>query len=186
VGAYEVQLKDFNRAETEVEHLRDLLGYNYSIRSVDEIYSNIFIWLDKLDLNGIIIVVLMILVATVNMITALLILILERANMVGLLKSQGMNNLSVKKIFMRISLRLTGKGMLWGNIIGIVMCLVQLYLQPVKLSSATYYVDHVAIEINWLYFVYLNVLTFATCSLMLILPTLILTKMTPVKTLKFD
>jgi lipoprotein-releasing system permease protein len=134
----------------------------------------------------VIIVVLMILVATINMITALLILILERTNMVGLIKALGMNNVSVRRIFLNISYRLIGRGLLWGNIIGISMCLVQYYFKIIKLDSETYYVDAVAIDINWMYFLLLNVGTFVTCAIMMLLPTLIITRLTPIKTLKFD
>lgn len=186
VGNYEVELKNFDEVEQDQESLEDLLGYSYDISNVKEIYSNIFIWLDKLDINGVIVVVLMILVATVNMITALLILILERTNMVGLVKALGMSNVSVRKIFLYISFRLVGKGMLWGNIAGIALCLLQYYFEPVGLDSETYYVDHVAIDINWYHFLLLNAGTFVACACMLFLPTLIITRLTPIKTLKFD
>lgn len=186
VGNYEIKVKDFDLLDEATEEVRDLLGYNYEVNSVTAIYSNIFIWLDKLDINGIIIIVLMILVATMNMVTALLILILERTNMVGLVKALGMSNVSVRKIFLYISIRLIGKGLLWGNITGIGLCLIQSYFKLAKLNSDTYYVDHVAIEMNWGCFLLLNAGTFLTCIVMLLLPTLIVTRLTPVKTLKFD
>jgi lipoprotein-releasing system permease protein len=186
VGAYEIKVKNFNELKAGVIQVQNFLGYNYNINSVRELYSNIFIWLDKLDINGVIIVVLMILVATMNMITALLILILERTNMVGLVKALGMSNVNVRKIFLFISLKLIGRGLLWGNLIGIGLCLLQYYFKLAKLDSDTYYVDYVVVEINWLYFLLLNVSTFLVCSLMLLLPTLIITKLTPIKTLKFD
>jgi lipoprotein-releasing system permease protein len=186
VGNYEIAVKDFKNVGEDQEKIEDLLGYNYNVSNVKEIYSSIFIWLDKLDINGVIVVVLMILVATINMITALLILILERTNMVGLVKALGMNNANVRKIFLHISMKLIGRGMLWGNVIGIGLCLLQYYLKIAKLDSETYYVDYVAIEINWYYFLLLNLGTFLTCALMLLLPTLIITKLTPIKTLKFD
>jgi lipoprotein-releasing system permease protein len=186
VGNYEIKVKDFDKLEEATDELRELLGYSYDVNSVKTMYLNIFTWLDKLDINGIIIVVLMILVATMNMVTALLILILERTNMVGLVKALGMSNFSVRKLFLYISLRLIGKGLLWGNAIGIGLCLVQQYFKIARLDSDTYYVDHVAIQINWWYFLLLNLGTLLTCTLMLLLPTLIVTKLTPVKTLKFD
>ncbi|PBQ34059.1 hypothetical protein CNR22_20510 [Sphingobacteriaceae bacterium] len=185
-GSYEIEVKDFKQVEANQEKIEELIGYNYSINNVKEIYSNIFVWLEKLDINGVIVVVLMILVATMNMITALLILILERTNMVGLVKALGMTNPNVRRIFLYISFRLIGKGMLWGNVIGIGFCLLQYYFRFVKLDSETYYVDHVVVYINWFYFLLLNIGTFIICSLMLLLPTLILTKLTPIKTLKFD
>lgn len=186
VGNYEIDVLDLNKLEEDQEKLEELLGYDYNIANVREIYSNIFLWLEKLDINGIIVIVLMIIVATFNMITALLILILERANMVGLVKALGMTNVNVRKIFLFISIKLIGRGMIWGNVIGISLCLIQYYFKIAKLDSETYYVDSVAIEMNWPYILLLNAGTFITCSLMLFLPTLILTKITPIKTLKFD
>lgn len=186
VGNYEIDVLDLNKLEEDQEKLEELLGYDYNIANVREIYSNIFLWLEKLDINGIIVIVLMIIVATFNMITALLILILERANMVGLVKALGMTNVNVRKIFLFISIKLIGRGMIWGNVIGISLCLIQYYFKIAKLDSETYYVDSVAIEMNWPYILLLNAGTFITCSLMLFLPTLILTKITPIKTLEFD
>ncbi len=186
VGNFEISVKDFKQIDSNVDELKDLLNYNYSVNSIKEIYTNIFIWLDKLDVNGIVIVVLMVLVATINMITALLILILERTNLVGLLKAMGMDNTSVRNIFLRISYKLIGQGLFWGNMIGIGLCLIQFYFKIAKLDSETYYVDYVAIQFNWWYLVFLNIGTFVVCLLMLILPTLILSRLTPIKTLKFD
>ncbi|MBA3681098.1 MAG: ABC transporter permease [Bacteroidetes bacterium] len=186
VGNYEIRIKDFEKLEANLETVQDLLGYNYNVGSVKEIYSNIFIWLEKLDINGIIIIVLMVIVATINMITALLILILERTNMVGLVKALGMSNGNVRKIFLTISLKLVGKGLLWGNVFGIAACLIQQYFKIVKLDSSIYYVEYVAVDINWLYFLGLNIGTFIICFVMLLLPTLIITKLTPIKTLKLD
>jgi len=185
-GSYEVFVDDFTKLDEYKIQLEELLGYQYSVRSVKDIYSNIFIWLDKLDINGIIVIVLMIAVAVINMITALLILILERANMIGLVKSLGMNNVSVRKIFFYVSMNLIGRGLLWGNILGIGICYLQYYFEIMKLDSTTYYVDHVAIDINWMYFLILNAGTFVVCTVMLFLPTLILTKLTPIKTLRFN
>lgn len=186
VAAYEIKVDNFDKLDIYTIHIQDFLGYNYSVNNVKVIYANIFVWLEKLDINGIIVIVLMILVATINMITALLILILERANMVGLVKALGMNNVSVRKIFIHISLKLIIKGMIIGNIVGICLCLLQRYHKLIKLDSAVYYVEHIAIDLNWTYILILNAGTFLICLLMLLLPTLILTKLTPIKTLKFD
>lgn len=185
-GSYEIHVKDFKKLDDNLSALQDYLGYDYNIRSVREIYSNIFVWLEKLDINGIIVVVLMILVATINMVTALLILMLERANMVGLVKAFGMSNRVVRGIFLRISFRLVGKGMLLGNIIGLLLCWIQYRFHLFSLDASTYYVEYVAIEWNWTYILLLNIGTVVACALMLFLPTLLLTKLTPVKTLKFD
>jgi len=185
-SAYEIKTGGLKHAEQEVESIQEICGYDFSVEGIRDVYYTIFIWLDKLDINGVIIVILMILVATVNMVTALLILILERSNMVGLLKTLGMPNLKVRNLFLWISLRLTGKGLLYGNLIGIGLCYLQYYFKIVKLNPETYYVEHVAIEINWLYFLYLNSGTLVVCFLVLLLPTMVLSRITPIKTLRLD
>lgn len=185
-GSYEVILKDFKQLDLAAEQLRDILGYGYNVSTVEESYSNLFVWLDKLDVNGVIVIVLMVVVAVMNMVTALLILILERSNMIGLVKALGMTDFSVRKVFLLVSLRLTGKGLLWGNVAGIGLCLVQYYFRIARLESETYYVDYVAVDLNWLYYVLVNTGTFLVCCLVLYLPTILVTRLTPIRTLKFD
>ncbi len=186
VGNYEVFVDDFSKLDIYLEGFEDVIGYNYNVASVKQLHANIFSWLDMVDVNGIIIVTLMIMVAGVNMITALLILILERANMVGLIKSIGMSNVKVRKIFFYISLRLLWRGLLYGNIIGIGLVLIQYYFKPVGLDSETYYVEYVPVIFDPLYILMLNVGIIFSCLIMMFLPTLILTKITPIKTLRFD
>lgn len=185
-GSYEIKVKDFEELDNTMFDINDNISLNCQAISVKDSFSNIFIWLDKLDINGVIVIVLMIVVAVINMITALLILILERTNMVGMVKALGMNNVDVRRIFFYISVKLLGRGMIWGNIVGIGLCLLQYYFGWAKLDSTTYYVDKVIIDLNWLWYVILNIGTAGTCLTMLILPTLIITKITPIKTLRFD
>jgi lipoprotein-releasing system permease protein len=185
-GSYEITLTDFGRVEEVREQLFDVLGFAYQVNTVKELFSSIFLWLDKLDVNGIIIIVLMVLVAVVNMVTALLILILERSAMIGLLKAMGLPNVSARRIFLRVSLRLTTRGLLWGNAAGLALIFIQEKFSLVSLDSATYYVDHVAVDLSWMHFIILNVGTFLTCVAMLWLPTLIIGRLSPVKTLKWD
>lgn len=185
-GSYEIFLNDFSTLEENVEKVQDLLGYNYKIIPVNEAYENIFSWLEMVDVNGIIIISLMLMVAGVNMITALLILILERANMIGLVKSMGMSNVSVRKVFFFVSLKLLWRGLIIGNIIGIGVILLQLFFHLAKLDSDTYYVEYVPVIFNAVYIVALNAGIILSCMLMMFFPTLILTRITPIKTLRFD
>ena len=185
-GNYELFLNDFNTLGTDVEKVQDFLGYNYRIIPVNEAYENIFSWFEMVDVNGIIIISLMLMVAGVNMITALLILILERANMVGLVKSMGMSNVSVRKVFFYVSLKLLWRGLIIGNIIGIGAVLLQYFFHLVKLDSSTYYVEFVPVIFNIAYVLLLNVGIILCCMLMMFFPTLILTRITPIKTLRFD
>lgn len=185
-GSYELFVKDFSQLEANTEAVQDLTGYNYQVLPVNEIYSSLFSWLEMVDVNGIIIITLMLLVAGVNMITALLILILERANMVGLVKSMGMSNASVRKVFFYVSVKLLVRGLLIGNLIGIGAVLIQYFTHLIKLNSDTYYVDYVPVIINVGYIVLLNVGIIVSCMLMMFFPTLILTRLTPIRTLRFD
>ncbi len=186
VGSYEVFLNDFNNLDEDVEKVQELLGYNYRIIPVNEAYENIFSWLEMVDVNGIIIISLMLMVAGVNMITALLILILERANMIGLVKSMGMSNVSVRKVFFFVSLKLLWRGLLIGNLIGIGAVLLQYFFHLVKLDSDTYYVEYVPVIFNVVYILLLNAGIILSCMLMMFFPTLILTRITPIKTLRFE
>lgn len=185
-GSYELFVKDFSQLEANTEAVQDLTGYDYQVLPVNEIYSSLFSWLEMVDVNGIIIITLMLLVAGVNMITALLILILERANMVGLVKSMGMSNASVRKVFFYVSVKLLVRGLLIGNAIGIGAVLLQYFTHLVKLNSDTYYVDFVPVIFNVGYILLLNLGIIVSCMLMMFFPTLILTRLTPIRTLRFD
>jgi lipoprotein-releasing system permease protein len=186
VGAYEIAIQNFKNLEEVETRVEDNVGYNYRVETIVDQQVALFGWLDMIDVNGIIIITLMIIVAGINMITALLILILERTNMVGLVKSLGMSNASVRGIFLNIALQLLGKGMLWGNIVGLGLCTFQYFTHAIKLDSTTYYIGYVAIEFNWMYIIGINVLTFVVSLLLLLLPTLLVTRLTPIKTLRFS
>lgn len=185
-GSYEIFIKDFSQLEANTEAVQDLTGYDYQVLPVNEIFSSLFSWLEMVDVNGVIIITLMLLVAGVNMITALLILILERANMVGLVKSMGMSNASVRKIFFYVSVKLLARGLIIGNVIGIGAVLIQYFTHLIKLNSDTYYVDFVPVIFNVGYIVLLNLGIIVSCMLMMFFPTLILTRLTPIRTLRFD
>lgn len=186
VAGYEVYLNDFNLLEPSLENLNDVIGYNYTIASVKQLQSSIFSWLDMIDVNAIIIITLMVLVAAINMISALLILILERTNLVGILKALGLANASVRKIFFHVSLQLLMKGLLFGNLIGIGFCVLQSQLKFLSLDPRTYYLDAVPINLSIIHILLINVGTIITCLLMMFLPTLILNKITPIKAIRFS
>ena len=145
-----------------------------------------FSWLDAQDINAIVVVTLMALVAAINMISALLILILERTNMIGTVKALGMTNWSVRKIFLYNAAYLIGRGLLWGNIIGISICLLQKQFHLISLDQATYYLAYVPVNFNLLSVILLNEGTFVLCVLMLLIPSYIITYITPVKAMKFS
>ena len=186
VAGYEVYLKDFNLLEPSIENINDIIGYDYTVESVKQLQSSIFSWLDMIDVNAVIIITLMVLVAAINMISALLILILERTNLVGILKALGLANTSVRNIFFNISLHLLIKGLLFGNLIGIGFCLLQMHFKFLTLNPETYYLDAVPINLSIIHVLLINVGTIITCLVMMFLPTLILNKITPIKAIRFS
>jgi lipoprotein-releasing system permease protein len=186
VGGYEVYLNDFNQLEQTQDILNDLVGYDLIVNNVKQMQNAIFSWLDMIDVNAVIIITLMVLVAAINMISALLILILERTNMVGILKAMGLANGKVRGVFFYVSLQLLGKGLLFGNIVGIGLCWLQLQFKFATLNSATYYLDYVPVNLSAMHVIGINVGTIVVCLLMMFLPTLILNRITPVKAIRFS
>ena len=128
----------------------------------------------------------MIVVATINMVVALLVLILERTQMIGILKALGANNWSVRKIFLYNAFYLIVRGLFWGNLIGIGLILIQQYFGVVKLNPENYYVSVAPVNLNWLYLLGLNLGTILICLLVLLIPSYIITKISPVKAIRFD
>lgn len=186
VAGYEVYLNDFTKLDESVEELNDIVGYKYSVTSVKDLQNAIFGWLDMIDINAVIIITLMILVAAINMISALLILILEKTSLIGILKALGLANGKVRNIFGYVSLHLLIRGLLYGNIIGIGLCLLQLQFKFASLNPATYYLEYVPINFSLIHVILINLGTIATCLIMMLLPTLILNKITPIKAIRFS
>jgi lipoprotein-releasing system permease protein len=156
------------------------------VNSIKEDQAEIFLWLSFLDLNVIVILVLMILVSTINMGSGLLVLIITKTSMIGLLKALGAKNWSIRKIFLYQVSFIILKGMVIGNIIGIGLCYLQLNYNLIPLNSEVYYLNTVPIEINYLHIILLNLGTLILCTAALIIPSYAVTKISPVKAIKFD
>jgi len=186
VAGYEMFLKNFDFLEQSLEDVNDKVGYNYTVSSAKQIQSSIFSWLEMIDVNAVVIITLMVLVAAINMISALLILILERTNMIGLLKAFGSSKQAIRTIFFHVSLQLLLKGLIIGNVIGVGFCIIQYFFNIIPLNSATYYLDSVPINLSLWHVLFVNMGTVATCMLMLFLPTLILNKISPIKAIQFS
>jgi lipoprotein-releasing system permease protein len=193
ISGLEVLIKDFNRMDevgdvvystTANRFSKD--GKAYSTQTIKQLNPQIFSWLDLLDMNVWVILILMLSVAGFNMISGLLILILERTNMIGILKSLGSTDWSVRKIFLYHSFFLIGKGMLWGNIIGLSFCAIQYFTGIVPLDAEAYYVATVPITFNWLYILLLNAGTLLASLLMMIGPSYLITKITPAKIIRYE
>jgi lipoprotein-releasing system permease protein len=186
VGAFEVFAKDFSAIKEVGEQVYEKTSSTLDSKTIIEKYSYIFEWLQLFDFNIIVILVVMILVATINMVVALLVLILERTQMIGILKALGASNWSVRKIFLYNAFYLIVRGLFWGNLIGISLLLLQQHFGIIKLNPENYYVNQAPVYINLVYILVLNLLTVSVCFLVLLIPSYIITKIPPVKAIRFD
>jgi len=186
VGRFEIYTDDFDNIDEIGGQVYQHLGSFLDARTIKQKYPAIFEWLSLFDFNIALIIGIMIVVAGINMITALLVLILERTQMIGMLKALGSRNWSIRKIFLYNAAYLIGKGLLWGNIIGIGLLLIQKYAQVIPLNPDTYYVTTAPIYLSIGYILLINAGTLLLCLLMLLLPSYIITKITPVKAIRFE
>ena len=169
-----------------VNHL-DENGYNaYYVQTLKEQNPAIFAWLDLLDMNVIVIIVLMLLVAGFNIVSGLIILILDGVQLIGTLKALGADNRFVRRVFLGQAALLIGKGMLYGNAIGFILAAIEYKFHLVPLDATTYYVSYVPIAFPWGWLLLLNVLTLAVSLLILLLPSMIITKISPAKVMHFE
>lgn len=186
VGGFEVTLKNFNDLDVLAAKIYNETGYGFKTETVKELYPQIFNWLDLLNMNVIIIIVLMIVVAGINMISTLLIIILENTQMIGILKAIGAGNISIRKMFLYVAVYLIAIGLLVGNIFALLLCFIQLKTGWIKLPQESYYVSVVPIDFSMWNILLLNAGTILICTLMLIVPSMIITKIQPVKAIRFD
>ena len=193
VSGIEVEVEDYGLLQPIKENIRekvdmqkDRYGSTYYVTTVEESNPQIFAWLDLLDMNVWVILILMTGVAGFTMISGLLIIILERTNMIGVLKALGADNLAIRKVFLSFSVFLIGRGMLWGNLIGLAFVGVQSFFRPFKLDPATYYVDSVPVEFNLWWWILLNVCTLIVSVLMLVGPSYLIAHIHPAKSIKFE
>jgi len=186
VGTFEVFIDDFSEIDTiGLKVYREIPSLLKSV-TVKEKYASIFEWIKIFDTNTYIIIAIMILVAGINMITALLVLILERTQMIGILKALGTNNWTVRKVFIYNASYLIGLGLLWGNAIGLGLLMLQKYFKLFPLNPDTYYVTEAPVYISLDYILLLNLGTFLLCMLMLLIPSVIISKIAPVRAMRFD
>ncbi len=193
VSGLELTVDNYDALDGMVEDLyfqliekQDRSGNTYYARSIKDMNPMIFNWLDVLDVNVVVILVLIFAVAGFTMISGLLIIILERTNMIGILKALGESNASIRKIFLYISFFLIGKGMLWGDVIGVAICVIQSHFHIIKLDASTYYLDAVPIELSVPAFILLNVGALAVSMLTMLGPSYLITKIDPAKSIRFE
>lgn len=186
IGSFELFVNDFSKIQEIGNKVYYETGSTLDTQTVRDKYFAIFEWLDLFDFNIALIIGIMILVAGINMITALLVLILERTKMIGILKSLGSNDWSVRKIFLYNAMYLIGIGLFWGNVIGIGLLLIQKYFKLFPLNPDTYYVTEAPVYLDLGYILALNAGTFLLCLVMLLVPSYIITKISPVKAIRFE
>ncbi|KVV13118.1 ABC transporter permease [Flavobacterium sp. TAB 87] len=186
IGAFELFTNDFSEIKSTGEKVYEQTSSSLDTKTIIEKYNYIFDWLNLFDFNIIVILVIMILVATINMVVALLVLILERTQMIGILKALGANNWTVRKVFLYNAFYLIVRGLFWGNLIGVGILLFQQQFGIVKLNPENYYVDQAPVYLNWMYILLLNGLTIVVCFVVLLIPSYIITKISPVKAIRFD
>jgi lipoprotein-releasing system permease protein len=186
IGAFEIFVQDFNQIQAIGEEVYQQTPSNLDSKTIIEKYSYIFDWLQLFDFNIIVILGVMILVATINMVVALLVLILERTQMIGILKALGANNWSVRKIFLYNAFYLILRGLFWGNCIGIGVLLIQKYFGVIQLNPENYYVNQAPVYFNLGYILALNLLTVGVCFLVLLIPSYLITKISPIKAIRYE
>lgn len=193
VNGLELSLTDRNEspivAESVIEKInnkRDAKGETISSLTIEEMYPQIFSWLSLLDLNVWIILALMLAVAAVTMVSGLLIIILERTNMIGTLKALGARNATIRHTFLWFSVFIIFKGMLWGDVLGCGILLLQMLTGVVKLDPAVYYVSAVPVEFSFLWIILLNVATIAVSLFVLVAPSFLISHIHPAKSMKYE
>ena len=186
IGNFELFIKDFDRIEAVGKQVYGKIGTFLDSQTIIQRFPFIFEWLSMFDFNIYLIIGIMIVVGGFNMITAILVLILEKTPMIGTLKSLGASDRSIRKIFLYNATYIIGLGLLWGNILGFLLLWLQQRYSIIKLDPATYYVSEVPIAFTPLWVILLNIGVLLLCLLMLLIPTYVITKISPTKSMKFS
>jgi lipoprotein-releasing system permease protein len=186
IGAFEVFVDDFTEIESKGQQIYQETSSTLDSQTIVEKFYYIFEWLKLFDFNILVILIVMIAVSTINMVVALLVLILERTQMIGILKALGANNWSVRKIFLYNAFYLILRGLLLGNAIGIGVLLIQKYFGVIQLNPENYYVNQAPVYFNLGYILALNLLTVGVCFLVLLIPSYIITKISPIKAIRYE
>lgn len=187
VGSFEVFLNSFDDIDAKSKEIRGKTLATFDSNSIKEKYPSIFEWLDLFNINVTLIISIMIIVGGINMITALLVLILERTQMIGVLKALGMANWNVRKVFLYNAVYLIAIGLFWGNLIGLGLLFLQDKFRFLNFGeSKEYYIEYIPVHIDFVTVVVLNIGVMVLCLLMLLVPSYIITKISPVKAIKFE
>ena len=186
VSGFEVFINNFKQLDEMAAKVNDATGFDLKTQTIRELYPQMFDWLDLQDMNVIIILALMVLVAAITMISTLLILILERTQMIGTLKALGASDASVRKIFLYQAAFILGRGLLWGNIAGIALCLAQQQWGIMKLPQESYFVSVVPVNLSLIHLAIINTGTLIVCMMLLVLPSYVISRISPIKAIRFN
>ena len=193
VSGFEIFISDFDNLEAMTIAVRDAIGYKliedetkFKVTNIRMKYPQIFDWLNFQDINVVIIIVLMLIVAGFNMVSGLLILILEKTNMIGVLKALGSEDMTIRRVFLYQAAYLIAKGLFWGNLIGLGISLFQLKTGIFTLDPSSYYIKTVPVNLVFSHILLLNAGTMAAIILMLLIPSQLITRITPVKAIRYD
>lgn len=190
-----ITLKDYSLLKPTAQKLAkrinvelgtDIYGASYSTMSIEDLYPQLFTWLDLLNTNVWVILILMTGVAGITMISGLLIIILERTGFIGTLKALGAKDRSIRRIFLFFSLFIVGKGLFWGNLLAFVLIFIQQSFGIITLDPQVYYVEQVPLSINWTYVLLVNLSTLLVSICVLVLPSLLISRVNPIKSIRFD
>lgn len=186
ISGFEVLLNDFSGLSTFGDFLYHQIPPELNVSSIKDQYYEIFGWLELQDMNVIVIIILLVLVSSINVISVLLILILEKSNFIGIMKSSGAANWSLRRIFIFMGGHLILRGVFWGNVIGLSLAFIQNYFHLVTLPQESYYIEFVPVEINLVQIIALNLGTFIICFMVLIIPTSIISNISPARSIRFN
>jgi lipoprotein-releasing system permease protein len=185
-GGLEIYVKDPDLQEEASVEIGEMMDYDLNVQPISERYIQIFEWLHLLNRQVNILLIIILIVVCVNMISIVLILVMERTQMIGMLKAVGANNALVRSIFVYSGVNLVVKGLVIGNLLGLGICFIQYQFKIIKLNPHDYYMDFVPISWNWEIVALLNLLILAIVSFVLLLPTMIISRINPIKAIKFD
>lgn len=186
IGGYEVLIENYNKLIAYDDAIFNSLPYDLQVFKVTDRSPEIFSWLAMLDINVIIIIILMVVISIVNMTSALLIIILERQQMIGTLKALGATDRPISKIFLLNAAFIVGRGVLIGNVIGLGLAVLQHQFHFIKLDPVNYYVDTVPISLEWMDFLWLDIWTIGICLIALVLPAKYVSRISPIKSIRFS
>lgn len=175
-----------DRLIDEIHHHTDRNGATYCSATIREQSPQLFSWLDLLDLNVVIILALMLSVAGFTIISGLLIIILEKTSMIGVLKALGARNRLIRHTFLTLAMMIVGKGIFWGNVLGLGICLIQSSTGLIKLDPATYYVETVPVELTLTTWLLINIGTVIACTLVLVLPSFFTSSINPARSMRYE